>query len=171
MADKNQRFIEIMDSTLRDGEQMQDGSYTSAEKLTIARMLIEDVKVNRVEIASARVSQGEEEAASKVLQWANEAGHAGKIEVLGLIDERTSVQWLTRVGARVMNLLAKGSLIHLSKQLRRSPEEHIEDIQDHRKRRSGRDRVQYLSGRLVQRYVEISGLRLHSPRCTENDIH
>ncbi len=128
MADKNQRFVEIMDSTLRDGEQMQDGSFTAAEKLTIARMLIEDVKVNRVEIASARVSQGEEEAASTVLQWANKSGHAERIEVLGLIDGTTSVEWLTKVGARVMNLLAKGSLNHLSKQLRKSPEEHIDDI-------------------------------------------
>ncbi len=128
MAEKNQRLIEIMDSTMRDGEQMQDGSFTSSEKLTIARMLIEDVKVNRVEVASARVSQGEEEAARRVLEWANESGYADRIEILGFVDGTRSVDWLTGVGGRVMNLLAKGSLNHLSKQLRKSPKSHLADI-------------------------------------------
>jgi D-citramalate synthase len=128
MAGTEQRFIEVMDSTLRDGEQMQDGSFTSDEKLTIARMLIEDVGVNRVEIASALVSRGEEEAARKVLGWAHENGHAKRVEVLGFTDKTASVRWLTAVGATVMNLLAKGSLNHLTKQLRKSPEEHIRDI-------------------------------------------
>ena len=78
--------IEIMDSTLRDGEQMQDGSYTSDEKLSIAKLLIEEVRVNRVEIANAMASTGEEVAVGKVVQWARENGHLEKIEVLGLTD-------------------------------------------------------------------------------------
>ena len=90
------KLIEIMDSTLRDGEQMQDGSYTSAEKQTIAKLLLEEVGVNRVEIASAMVSRGEEEAVREVIQWAKESGYLDKIEVLGLTDGTVSVDWISR---------------------------------------------------------------------------
>ena len=48
--------IEIMDTTLRDGEQTSGVSFVPHEKLMIARLLLEDLKVDRVEVASARVS-------------------------------------------------------------------------------------------------------------------
>ena len=51
--------IEIMDTTLRDGEQTSGVSFVPHEKLMIARLLLEDLKVDRVEVASARVSDGE----------------------------------------------------------------------------------------------------------------
>ena len=51
--------IEIMDTTLRDGEQTSGVSFVPHEKLMIARMLLEDLKVDRIEVASARVSDGE----------------------------------------------------------------------------------------------------------------
>ena len=54
--------IEIMDTTLRDGEQTSGVSFVPHEKLMIARLLLEDLKVDRVEVASARVSDGEFEA-------------------------------------------------------------------------------------------------------------
>ena len=54
-----QPYIEIMDSTLRDGEQTNGVSFLPHEKLMIARMLLRDVNVDRLEIASARVSEGE----------------------------------------------------------------------------------------------------------------
>jgi len=54
-----QRHIEIMDTTLRDGEQTSGVSFSSSEKLTIAQLLLTEVKVDRIEIASARVSEGE----------------------------------------------------------------------------------------------------------------
>ena len=41
-------YIEIMDTTLRDGEQTSGVSYTATEKLNIAKMLLEEVKVDRV---------------------------------------------------------------------------------------------------------------------------
>lgn len=56
------RQIEIMDTTLRDGEQTSGVSFVPHEKLMIARLLLEDLKVDRVEVASARVSDGEFEA-------------------------------------------------------------------------------------------------------------
>ena len=51
-----------MDTTLRDGEQTQGVSYSPLEKLHIAKLLLKDLKVDRIEVASARVSTGEFEA-------------------------------------------------------------------------------------------------------------
>ena len=53
------REIEIMDCTLRDGEQTNGVSFLPHEKLMIARMLLHDINVDRIEVASARVSEGE----------------------------------------------------------------------------------------------------------------
>ena len=95
----------IMDTTLRDGEQTTGVSFSDAEKLSVARVLLEDVKVDRIEIASARVSEGEFKGAKKVLQWASEKGYADKIEILGFVDGKISLQWITDAGGRVVNLL------------------------------------------------------------------
>ena len=54
--------IEIMDTTLRDGEQTSGVSFVPHEKLMIARLLLEELRVDRIEVASARVSEGEFEA-------------------------------------------------------------------------------------------------------------
>ena len=62
--------IEIMDTTLRDGEQTSGVSFVPHEKLMIARLLLEDLKVDRVEVASARVSEGEFEAVKMICDWA-----------------------------------------------------------------------------------------------------
>ena len=50
--------VEIMDTTLRDGEQTSGVSFMPHEKLMICRALLEDLCVDRVEVASARVSEG-----------------------------------------------------------------------------------------------------------------
>lgn len=124
------RTIEVMDTTLRDGEQMRDASFAAEEKLTVARMLLEEVRVARIEIASARVSSGEQEAVSKVASWARERGMEDRVEVLGFTDIKQSVDWMTAAGAKVINLLTKGSMEHLTKQLRKTPEQHLADIKD-----------------------------------------
>jgi len=66
------RHVEIMDTTLRDGEQTSGMSFTSSEKLAIAKLLIEELKIDRIEVASARVSKGEFEAVKKITEWAKE---------------------------------------------------------------------------------------------------
>src|SRR3569832_2317675 len=123
-----QRHIEIMDTTLRDGEQTSGVSFSSSEKLTIAQLLLTEVKVDRIEIASARVSEGEFKAVKKITEWAAENGFIDKIEVLTFVDGTTSVDWMLKAGAKVMNLLTKGSLNHLTYQLKKTPEQHIKEV-------------------------------------------
>ena len=43
----NHPKIEIMDTTLRDGEQTSGVSFVPHEKLMIARLLLEDLKADR----------------------------------------------------------------------------------------------------------------------------
>lgn len=123
-----QRHIEIMDTTLRDGEQTSGVSFSASEKLTIAQLLLTEVKVNRIEIASARVSEGEFQAVKRITEWAAQNGHLDKIEVLTFVDGDTSINWMQKAGAKVMNLLSKGSLNHLTHQLKKTPEQHFKEI-------------------------------------------
>ena len=123
-------MIEIMDTTLRDGEQTNDVSFTAHEKKNIARLLVKELNVDRIEIASARVSDGELESVRGIAQWAENAGYLDRLEVLGFIDGGRSLDWIREAGCRTMNLLCKGSLRHLTGQLRKSPEQHVADITD-----------------------------------------
>ena len=123
-----QRHIEIMDTTLRDGEQTSGVSFSASEKLTIAQLLLTEVKVDRIEIASARVSEGEFQAVKKITEWAKANGFIDKIEVLTFVDGATSIDWMLEAGARVMNLLTKGSLNHLTHQLKKKPKQHFKEV-------------------------------------------
>ena len=123
-----QPFKEIMDCTLRDGEQTSGVSFLPHEKLQIARMLLRDVNVDRIEVASARVSEGEKDAVKMICRYANQIGMLGKVEVLGFVDGRLSIDWIDSCGGKVVNLLAKGSLKHCTHQLHKTVDEHIEEI-------------------------------------------
>src|SRR5574344_339002 len=122
--------IEIMDTTLRDGEQTSGVSFVPHEKLMIARLLLEELKVDRVEVGSARVSDGEYEAVEMICDWAARRNMLHRVEVLGFVDGHSSVDWINRCGCKVLNLLCKGSCKHCTQQLGKSPEEHIKDILD-----------------------------------------
>jgi (R)-citramalate synthase len=125
----DQSRIEIMDTTLRDGEQTSGVSFLPSEKLQIAKLLLEELKVDRIEVASARVSEGELEGVKKITRWAKEKGVLNQIEVLGFVDTPVSVDWMMEAGARVLNLLTKGSLNHLTHQLKKTPEQHFKEIE------------------------------------------
>jgi D-citramalate synthase len=143
----SEQVVLMMDTTLRDGEQTSGVSFTAVEKLTLSKVLLEEVKVDRIEIASARVSEGERDAAEQIIQWADDKGYSERIEILGFVDGGKSIDWIVEVGGKVINLLAKGSLKHVQGQLRKTPEEHLEDI---------KTAIQYASGRelLVNLYLE-----------------
>ena len=157
--------IEIMDTTLRDGEQTSGVSFVPHEKLMIARLLLEELKVDRVEVASARVSDGEFDAVKMICDWAARRNLLPRVEVLGFVDGHTSVDWIHATGCRVINLLCKGSLKHCTCQLRKTPEEHIEDIIGvvNYAGYGG----EYLSGRLEQRDERFSGVCLPDGGCTD----
>ncbi len=122
------RRIEIMDTTLRDGEQTSGVSFTAPEKLTLAKLLLEELQVDRIEVASARVSEGEFESVRQITAWAESAGRIAQVEVLTFVDGGASLEWMQKSGAVVQNLLTKGSLNHLTYQLRKTPQQHFKDI-------------------------------------------
>ena len=121
-------LIELLDTTLRDGEQTSGVAFAAQEKLNIARFMLEELGVDHIEVASARVSAGEFETVRCITAWASEAGLLDKVEVLGFVDGGKSLQWIKDAGGRIVNLLTKGSYKHVTEQLRKTPEEHIADI-------------------------------------------
>lgn len=122
------RKVEVMDTTLRDGEQTTGVSFNNAEKLAIAQMLLDEIKVNRIEIASARVSEGEFQSVKRITNWAKSRNLIDRVEILCFVDGTHSLDWVVEAGGKVINLLTKGSLKHLEGQLRKTPSEHLRDI-------------------------------------------
>ena len=120
--------ITVMDTTLRDGEQTSGVTFTETEKLNIAKLLLEDLNVDRIEVASARVSEGEYKGAKFIFDWAKENGYLDRVEVLGFVDGKESLNWIKKAGGKFINLLTKGSLKHCQYQLKKTHEQHIADI-------------------------------------------
>jgi D-citramalate synthase len=125
----NKKKIEIMDTTLRDGEQTSGMSFSEYEKLTISKLLLKDLMVDRIEVASARVSSGEFNAVKKILDWAKTENLENKVEILTFIDDGISLDWMNKSGAKIQNLLSKGSLNHLKYQLKKTPQQHFNDVE------------------------------------------
>ncbi len=117
-----------MDTTLRDGEQTNGVNFVPHEKLQMATALLQDAKVDRIEVASARVSQGEKDSVKGICSWAAKAGLLDRVEVLGFVDGTVSVDWIADCGGKVLNLLCKGSERHCREQLGKTLDEHIADI-------------------------------------------
>jgi len=120
--------VKLMDVTLRDGEQTQGVSFSQSEKVTIAKALLNSLKVDRIEVASAGISIGEQEAVTRINEWAASEGYLDKIEVLGFTNNKKSVDWIRSVGGKVINLLTKGSEKHCREQLGLTPTKHLERI-------------------------------------------
>src|SRR6187399_2668637 len=128
MSKGKPRRIEVMDTTLRDGEQAEGISMMPEEKRTIAQRLLEAVKVDRIEVASARVSEGERRAVKAIVDYAESKGMTDRVEILGFVDMNRSVDWAESVGVSVINLLTKGSLHHCREQLKKTHPQHLDDI-------------------------------------------
>lgn len=123
-------YVALMDTTLRDGEQTQGVSFAAGEKLNIAQALLESLNLDRVEVASARVSSGEQEGVRGITTWAAEHGYLERIEVLGFVDGTRSVDWIVAAGGKVLNLLTKGSEKHCRNQLGKTLAEHAADVRN-----------------------------------------
>ena len=121
--------IEVMDTTLRDGEQTSGMSFSASEKLTITKLLINELNIDRIEVASARVSSGEFDAVKSIMKWSKKNNLIERVEVLTFIDNGISIDWLKKCGGKVQNILAKGSVNHLKYQLRKSKNDHFNDVQ------------------------------------------
>ena len=122
------RHIQLMDTTLRDGEQTRGVSFTPDEKINIAKALLQKLGVDRIEIASATVSAGEKAAVTSINQWAAEEGYQSQVEILGFVDHKRSVDWIRDTEGQVINLLTKGSELHCRRQLNKTLDEHLSDI-------------------------------------------
>ena len=119
-----------MDTTLRDGEQTSGVSFSASEKLTLAKLLLDELNVDRIEVASARVSEGELSAVQQITEWANTKGYMDRVEVLTFVDGGVSIDWMKKSGAKVQNLLTKGSMNHLTHQLKKTPQQHFREIEN-----------------------------------------
>jgi (R)-citramalate synthase len=122
-------LVQLMDTTLRDGEQTPDVAFDADEKLAIASTLLCEVRVDRVEIGSARVSPGEQHAARRIADFARARGLGARVEMLGFCDGARSVEWIRAAGIERMNLLVKGSERHCRLQLGLSLDQHLVSIE------------------------------------------
>lgn len=109
---------------------MQGVSYAPEEKLSIAQILLTEVKVDRLEVTSAKASIGEKDATSQITKWASDVGLINKLEILTFVDREKSVEWAKSVNIKRINLLTKGSLKHCQEQLKKTQDEHLNDIEE-----------------------------------------
>ena len=132
-------YIKIIDTTLRDGEQTCGVSFNSLEKLNIAKGLLSELRVDVIEVASARVSQGEADGASAILEWARTRNMEDRVEILGFVDQGKSIRWIKDLGGGTINLLSKGSVKHVRGQLGKDPGRHIQDVAESIREARGND--------------------------------
>ena len=120
----NNRTCEIMDTTLRDGEQMKDVTFSPAQKELIAYELLK-IGIHRIEVASAHAVEQDEEAIASICKTAEEMNKKDAVEVLCFVDYDKSINWAMSLGVRTVNLLAKGSEEHCRKQIKKTPQEYF----------------------------------------------
>ena len=89
---------------------------------------MDDLKIDRIEVASARVSEGELNSVKEISSWAESNSRINSIEDLTFIAERKTIQWLLDSRSKEPHLLTKGSLNHLKHQLKKTPDQHFNDI-------------------------------------------
>ena len=98
------------------------------------------------------------EAVTRICDWARASGYGDRVEVLGFVDDSRSADWIVKSGARVMNLLTKGSEKHLPHPAPEDPEGAPERHPAYRRLRPGAGpRRQRLPRGLVQRVPGTAG--------------
>lgn len=84
-------------------------------------MLLNDLNVDRIEVASARVSEGEKEAVGMICRYAAKIDKADRVEVLGFVDGGKSVDWVVSCGERPSTCWRKVLCAIASYSCRRNP--------------------------------------------------
>ncbi|MBI3170205.1 MAG: Lrp/AsnC ligand binding domain-containing protein [Chloroflexi bacterium] len=118
-------MIEILDTTLREGEQTPYVNFTVDEKIQIARML-DEVGVDMIEAGDPSVSQNVAEAIKRI------ASLGLRAEVVAhSIASRSGIDKAKACGADRVAIFYATSQIHLDAKLHKTPEEAICIITEH----------------------------------------
>ena len=113
--------IEVLDTTLRDGEQTPGISLNTTKKLRIATKL-DEIGVNSIEAGSAITSEGEREAIKAI------TSQGLKAEIVSF--SRTlikDVDYCLECDVDAVNIVVPTSDLHLQYKLKKSQEEMLED--------------------------------------------
>lgn len=113
--------IKIFDTTLRDGEQTPGISFTTQEKLEIAKKL-DEIKVNTIEAGSAITSEGEREAIKEITKENLDADIASFSRTLN-----KDVDYCLDCDVDLVNIVVPTSPLHMEYKLKKSPDKVLED--------------------------------------------
>jgi isopropylmalate/homocitrate/citramalate synthase len=118
-------MVEILDSTLREGEQTPYVSFTLQEKLEIARQL-DQVGVEMIEAGDPCVSPGIAAAVEKI------AGLGLKAEIVAhSMATQKGIDKAKACGANRVAIFYATSKLHLDAKLHKTPDEAIQIIREH----------------------------------------
>ncbi|MEM1873559.1 MAG: hypothetical protein QXF57_03105, partial [Acidilobaceae archaeon] len=113
-------YVRILDTTLRDGEQMPGVSLTPQQKLEIA-LALEDSGVDAIEAGYPAVSEGEFRAVREI------ARNVYRSEVVALSRAvKSDIDKVIEAEVRSIHLFIATSEMHMKYKLRMSPEEVLE---------------------------------------------
>ena len=126
MKHKEMKKIELMDSTLRDGEQTAGVSFNSKEKESLAFALY-DAGIRRIEMASACASDQDLEAIKNTIKSLEDTGCKNVVECLSFIL-KPHIDWIKSSGAACANLLVKSSTDHVAQLRGKNSDDHIRDV-------------------------------------------
>jgi len=118
-------MLEILDSTLREGEQTPYVNFTLEEKVQIARLL-DEVGVEMIEAGDPSVSPNVAKAVERI------ASLGLKAEIVAhSMSTKSGIDRAKACGADRVAIFYATSQIHLEAKLHRTPEEAIEIIREH----------------------------------------
>ena len=113
--------IEVLDTTLRDGEQTPGISLNAAKKLRIA-VKLDEIGVNAIEAGSAVTSEGERDAIRLITSQGLNAEIVSFARTL-----IKDVDYCLECDVDAVNVVVPTSDLHLKYKLRKSRDEMIED--------------------------------------------
>ena len=118
-------MVEILDTTLREGEQTPYVNFTIEEKTNIAKLL-DDVGVEMIEAGDPSVSKNVAKAIEKI------AALGLRAEVVAhSIAARSGIDRAKACGADRVAIFYATSKIHLDEKLHKTPEQALEIIREH----------------------------------------